>query len=530
MCMRALFASLLVALLPLSSVSAVIDTSSLQSLPAGHGSGLTRRAEIDRTQDVAEIVVDGYGHVFGPLTVVRYGLTEPTGEDFYPLGTGVKALYGLLDTGSTKVRINNGPLPNRLTGPNWGKTDAEHLALYGTQSFSMRLNGIAVDFCDGDARLGLPGGENGAQVVIDGLTAKPEQVDVTLIGAPVLNRLVASIDYANMIRSCFTGIESPDVVLYRPGDASIPRADIVVKLATSGAVSTDGVTAGKRYWLTNTSMSNKGRVVVADAVGLKLLLDTGTTGTLINDKAAAKLGLVAGQGSFNCYGGIKNGYYLESVSVLGDAGLYKVNNTAVCWSSRNVKSGDVVVGSNLFDQVWVILDGPNALLGIKSDLVRQGTLANGDDEQQDRLPEAYRTDECQSRYWMASVDPRWKFCASDYMKWDLGEAGYMTFAQGTLKTVRAWWDLDNIAAIWFVIDRTSEGDPGSRAECRASNEGSSGAVLQPVSGKGDAVFDISKLSKGEWKVRLRVELNPQYTAGNERGINTDFNLKILCIR
>jgi hypothetical protein len=54
----------------------------------------------------------------------------------------------------------------------------------------------------------------------------------------------------------------------------------------------------------------------------------------------------------------------------GTDGTYTVNDAVVCWSpsvidtSINGRLVDAVIGTNLFSQVKVLLDGPNRKLGI----------------------------------------------------------------------------------------------------------------------------------------------------------------------
>jgi len=79
------------------------------------------------------------------------------------------------------------------------------------------------------------------------------------------------------------------------------------------------------------------------------------------------LGLAAGGSSCDCYGGTNNGYYISSITAMGIDGTYRIENAAICWQESSIVGSnivDAVIGSNLFDQVQIILDGPNNTLGV----------------------------------------------------------------------------------------------------------------------------------------------------------------------
>jgi hypothetical protein len=311
----------------------------------------------------AQITVNGSGHRFGPLPVIFYALTDPSGQDIYPLGQGSFALFALYDSGSTKVRINNltptAQNPNRVAGLNWGKSDTGHLNLSNAATVNIRLNGLNTRKADGSIPIASPGSANGAQVEVKNVAAKPENVNVTLIGAPVINQLVAYMDYRKLvsdpaIESAGTGAKGPTTSFYQPGDARIPSADLALTLEP----------AGSRYWLRNVAFTTSGRSISDQQAGLNLLFDTGTTLTIIGDRVANALGLQPGAGTFNCYGGTRNGYALDAVTVSAGNGFYRITDAAVCWRQASIETGDVVIGSNFFDQVAIVLDGPGNRLGI----------------------------------------------------------------------------------------------------------------------------------------------------------------------
>ena len=312
-------------------------------------------------------VVDGAGHIAGPLPVIFYALTEPTGRDVYPLGDGGFSLFGLYDSGSTKVRINASPPPNRVAGPNWNNSDTGHLRLSGIQTVNLRLNGLNARLSDGNIPIGPSGSNFEPQVEVRNIAVKPERVDVTLIGAPVINQLVAHIDYTRTI-SDPSGVKGPYIDLYWPNDSRIPRPALMLQLEKFGnPVSTDGATAGHRYLLRNMTFKQGNNAVSDREQAFKFLFDTGTTITIVNNRIANVLGLAAMSASFNCYGGRNNGYTIDSVMMSGTQGTYQIHHAAICWQDSATRNHDAVIGSNFFDQVELIIDGPQQLLGIKFD-------------------------------------------------------------------------------------------------------------------------------------------------------------------
>ncbi len=315
---------------------------------------------------VYQINVDGLGHVEGPLPVIFYALTEPSGEDIYPLGEGAYSLFGLYDSGSTKVRISNMFPPNWKGGPNWEHSDTEYLKLAGFSTVNLRLNGLNMRQPNGSIPIGSPSSANGPQIEVGNITVKPEEVNVSLIGAPVINQIVAQIDYANMVTDSRTGVKGPYTDFFWPGDPEIPAPNVKLNLEPVGEpVSTDAATPGSRYWLRNVTFQQGSNMVSDQPGGFNFLFDTGTTLTLINDRVAATLGLPFSAGSFNCFGGTNNGYIIASVVMRGEGGFYQINHAAVCWQANKISRGsDAVIGSNFFDQVQIVLDGPGNSLGI----------------------------------------------------------------------------------------------------------------------------------------------------------------------
>jgi len=314
-----------------------------------------------------QIVVDGTRHIEGPLPVIYYALTESSGEDVYPLGEGAFSLFGLYDSGSTKVRINDLYPPNRVAGPNWENSDTGHLKLTGVETVNLRLNGVNAREANGNIPIGPQGSSNEPMVEVRDIAVMPEEVNVSLIGAPVVNQVIASIDYTKLIvdpaiEYAGTGVRPPTVHLYLPGDSGIPDPDMTLNLEPFGNLVSNDATPGYRYWLRYVTFQH-GDNVVSDQQGeFDFLFDTGTTLTIVSDRVANLLELQDAE--FDCFGEENNGYYVDSVSMVGFDALYQIDQAAVCHKDDLVKAGDVVIGSNFFDQVQIIIDGPGASLGI----------------------------------------------------------------------------------------------------------------------------------------------------------------------
>lgn len=201
---------------------------------------------------------------------------------------------------------------------------------------------------------------------------KPDRPDVTLIGTSVANQLVAHIDNTTRIdEAVFTHapapVRAPHIELYWPDDSRIPSTDMTLPLEFFGnRVSTDGATAGYRYWIRGVTLNNNHNAVSGAARGLNFLYDTGSTVTIVNDQIAAWLGLSSMRSTFDCLSGTKNGYVIDSVVMAAADGSYVVEDASICSSDADIKTptADAVIGSNLFKSVELVLDGPDATLGV----------------------------------------------------------------------------------------------------------------------------------------------------------------------
>jgi len=348
----------------------------------------------------ANIVVDATGRHFGPLPAHTYALLDEVlgDNDFYPLmGTGIpgsfaESLFALFDTGSTMVAIHkttpytyagdpdNGlgcVLPHRLTDANWFAADTEWLGLQADATARVRLSGL-----DGSSAI-----FNNPDVEIPTVNVRRDPsgptdipLDVSLMGAPVTQRTVALIDYTSRLTVAvnfypdlddpantnipgFTLIPSimgPDITFYAANDTDIPFPQLFVSMERFG-------TTASRWVIHDLEFQN-GAAVVSGSSPRNFLFDTATTITRINSDVASGpsgLGLVSGNGSFDCLGGTNNGFEIDAVVMTGPDGSYTVQNAAVCWdTSLDGPNFDAVTGASLFDQLALLVDGPRDRIGI----------------------------------------------------------------------------------------------------------------------------------------------------------------------
>jgi hypothetical protein len=222
-----------------------------------------------------------------------------------------------------------------------------------------------------------------------------------LAGTPVINKVVAEIDYTNPVTkgpwnfgptpaTAFT-ITAPDIQFYQPGDAGIPSPALTLFLEGFGTASSASTgDTEQRHFLQNVTFT-EGTHHVYDEQTLinpvRFLYDSATTFTVISQAMATALGaspvspdMAAGCSSTNT----TNFVTLDSITVVGmnssnQLATYVINNAEVCvdvadsviithypdpaspGTSRKV---DAVIGANLFDQAGVLWNGPRRTLGI----------------------------------------------------------------------------------------------------------------------------------------------------------------------
>ncbi len=125
-----------------------------------------------------------------------------------------------------------------------------------------------------------------------------------------------------------------------------------------------GADLERLHWLRNVEFANDGKTVTDQQQAFDFFYDTTAPLTTINQRMADSLGLSTMDASFSCLGGENNGYVLSSVTMFGAEGFYRIENASVCLQPDAVTYGDGLIGSNFFDQVQILLDGPAETLGI----------------------------------------------------------------------------------------------------------------------------------------------------------------------
>lgn len=334
----------------------------------------------------APITVDGAGHHIGPLPLMIYDLAR--GGVILPNNQNPLYLFGLFDTGSTLVAIQS--FDAGLLGIAPGNNTAANIA---SRTVEVRVNGLgAIDPGSLGAPIGSPFAA--AQASVGNIVVGPRtNVPITLVGAPVANQVLALLDYTTPVSRGPYPFPVPDagptqtnnniadgfaITFFTPGNAAIPTPEIQLSLERFGSTTPsliDAASNGQRYLLRNVAFAEGAAVLDDDPSAptpLNFFYDTGTTPTIISMGMANALGL-SGTGTFGCLGLSGNGHVIDSVRMTGAGGTYTVNNASVCVDTSgdliNTFVGpnqevDAVIGSNLFDQVPVLFDGPGNRLGI----------------------------------------------------------------------------------------------------------------------------------------------------------------------
>jgi hypothetical protein len=312
--------------------------------------------------------------------------------DTLPVGGAIYYLFGVFDTGSTIVGIDNVAKPNGLF------SDARTLALcrlndnciipsnaaqhdpYLPIPLDVRIWGLgAVVAGTLDAPLDSP------QQEVTGIQVRPLNTVNTLIGAPVAARSVAVIDYGTIVSRRYTPVagtsytvDSPDITFYSSA-AAAPTPTYRFPLVHHGSFTSafDGATVGPRF-LTPTAVF---RTSARSASGqtLRFLFDTGNSATQITEQVARSLGIdlnvrpndTATIGTTSGPIAVK-GYIIDrfEMTTADGAAQYAIQRPMV-YVRPNRSDGspafpdnvDAVIGSNYFWNVRVVFDGPGLRLG-----------------------------------------------------------------------------------------------------------------------------------------------------------------------
>jgi len=346
---------------------------------------------------------------YSPVTTLNCTMSA----DSLPVGPGIFYQYGIFDTGSNTVALNNIPaLDSQGAVLFYSTADFLDICAPGIgvdcatpagnpprvpflPNLDMRLWGLgAINPANGGAPLDTPQAEVGNIVV------RLSPILVNLIGAPVANNIVTYIDFTNVINNNFTPVPGADITFYNAGDPAIPIPAYELQLARFGDTTPtiEGADRGSFYSVVNFSLTNNGSAVsTGDVLTLpptspvptreaRVFLDTGNTTTQVTESVADALGITAATPvdatlGINLPGGnvvTVNCYAISSAEFEGIGGSqsYVISSPLIC--VRDVEafgtSGDphdIILGNNYFEQTQVLLDGPGNTLGMF-----QGVSAN----------------------------------------------------------------------------------------------------------------------------------------------------------
>jgi Aspartyl protease/Thrombospondin type 3 repeat len=360
----------------------------------------------------------------GPLATHIYTLRIPAGQchpnpaypagdcvatgDTLPVGiNSILYLFGVFDTGSTVVMINNGapagitPDTQLLGLCSPGATCVDPDPFLPTD-LTVREWGLgAVDPVNLGAPLDTPQAEVQTIQVRPGTGTTP-----TLIGAPVAARTVAVIDYPTIVTRTydFGPVSAPDITFYPEADPGIPVATFLFPLEHRGSFGNalDGASTGPRFMMRTATLENGVHTVSGQDFGF--LYDTGSTTTAVTEDLALQLGIdstvdpPADTFTVNTVNGpvVVKGYVVDRFSLVTADGLHEYAlDHVLIYVHPNLQNPtrpafpngiDVVVGSNYFAHERVVFNGPAIELGLFT--------ANSTDPDGDGIANA--TDNCRA--------------------------------------------------------------------------------------------------------------------------------------
>jgi len=272
-------------------------------------------------------------------------------------------VFSLFDTGSTKVFLDT--------------TTASTLGLQTGNTPILRLNGLsAID----PVTLDAPIGPGQAQAEFSNIGIKVTGgLDIPLMGAPVTNQAVATIDYTNTITRgpyAYLGgqdVSGPDITFYSGTNTPGYTPAIELSLDPWGTPLNypDGSVSGYWYLMYGVSFTQGSNTVTSassgdlDSTANKFMYDTGTDVTLIVPALATSLGLDLNNPDFQLTVGSTPlpGFYLDSISMAGVGGSYIVTHVPVAVDS-SLGGATAIIGSNLFNDTELLFDGPDNTLGV----------------------------------------------------------------------------------------------------------------------------------------------------------------------
>jgi len=323
--------------------------------------------------------------------------------DTLPPGSGIFYQFGIFDTGSNTIGINNVPLTASdgtvfqstanvldLCGPgdaNCGPPSGTPPRVPGLPILDMRLWGLGVvNPSTGGAPLDTPEAE------VAGILVRPAAIAANLIGGPMTNGVIAHIDHTNQISNAFIFVPGADIMFYEPGAAGIPVPLFELQLQRFGSTTpaVDGATRGSLFSLVDFAFANGGNAVATGDLltlpdtsmrGAKVFFDTGNTTTQITRPMAMALGIDPDTDTpddtvdIGLAGGAVETlpcFALTSAEFEGTAGNYKyaIASPLVCVSNAPAfalpqsNPHDVILGTNYFEQTQILWNGPGDTIGM----------------------------------------------------------------------------------------------------------------------------------------------------------------------
>jgi len=331
-----------------------------------------------------DITVNGKtGSRVGKLPwIITTFVTQPPDSTVLP-GHFDSYVFALFDTGSQYVAFD------KSTGETLGFT-------YPIASpypiLNIRINGLGnID----PGTLNAPK-DASLQAEVPTIAVRSNPYTITLIGGPVTSIVTAVIDYTKIVMrgpfDYFKSTENPDGNVDGPDITCNPTQSYTPKIVLSLQLM-----PSHRYYMHNVSFNGESTSVTSPAEEIdpqtssaRFEYDTGTTVTLVTQDLAAALGLTGTgrqrdfttQMSDDPNATPWDGYYLKSITMTGEEGTYTVNDAPVTVSPISLGLGiDAIIGSNLFSQVRLLFDGPNATLGIDKPPANNPPVANAGADQ-----------------------------------------------------------------------------------------------------------------------------------------------------
>jgi len=339
---------------------------------------------------------------YSPVTTLNCTMDADT----LPVGPGIFYQFGIFDTGSNTVALNNIPAVDSQGGVLFYSTaDFLDLCVPGVgvdcaapvgnpprvpflPNLDMRLWGLgAINPANGGAPLDSP------QAELGNLVPRLSPILVNLIGAPVANNVVTYVDLTTVIGNNYTPVPGADITFYNVGDPSIPIPLYELELARFGDTSPtiEGANRGSFYSVVNFAFNYNGAsVATGDILTLpptapvptrqaRVFLDTGNTTTQVTKPVADALGITAATPidatlGINLPGGnvVTVACYAISNAVfagIGGAHQYVISSPLICvrdveFFGLSSDPHDIILGNNYFEQTQVLLDGPSNRLGL----------------------------------------------------------------------------------------------------------------------------------------------------------------------